>query len=366
MLSVTFNEIALKGKNKRDFERVLRENIKYDLENNLIKNKLKHFHNEIRIEFENKDDEKKAISILKNIFGITYIYKHYELEKNLKQAKSYIKKIVEDYNLKNFFLRVKRIDKSFEKTSPEIFLEFIKDLEKYNPERESENIILLKITKTSIELLYRIEKGPSGLPVGSLGKVVSLVSGGIDSPVASWLMMKRGCEVILFHVSSFDKEENKVRKLFNALKKYSSGKIDLIIKTRKDLFGNVCHSFVKDSIEDRYKCVLFKNMITEIAQEICYERGALGIVNGDNLGQVASQTLENLRATRYNIELPIYSPLITYNKEEIIKLAKKIGTYDISIEEEFTPDYIPKHPITKANLNKFLKIKKDLREKLKK
>ncbi|MCX6555076.1 MAG: tRNA 4-thiouridine(8) synthase ThiI [Candidatus Aminicenantes bacterium] len=194
-----------------------------------------------------------------------------------------------------------------------------------------------------------------GFPVGSAGKLVSLISGGIDSPVATFLMMKRGVWPVLLHFKVSEAEAAKVSRLRDRLEAFSAGrKIKLIVIPRAELFQGKFSGLFGTRLEP-YVCVLCKYLMHKKASQMVKEEGAFGIITGDNLAQVASQTLKNLLAQRRGSDCPVYSPLIAYEKIETMALARRIGTYDLSIESVpgCTP---PRNPKTGVKLERLLKV----------
>jgi thiamine biosynthesis protein ThiI len=191
-----------------------------------------------------------------------------------------------------------------------------------------------------------------GFPVGSAGKLVSLISGGIDSPVATFLMMKRGVLPVLLHFQVSEAEAAKVARLRDRLEGFSAGKkIKLIVIPREELFlGKFSGLF--STRHEPYVCVICKYLMHKKAALVVQEEGAFGIITGDNLAQVASQTLKNLMAQRRGSDCPVYSPLIAYEKIETMALARRIGTYDLSIESVAgcTPPRNPKTGVSFARL----------------
>lgn len=201
-------------------------------------------------------------------------------------------------------------------------------------------------------------QGIGGLPVGTQGKVIALVSGGIDSPVAAFLMMKRGCEVIVLHFNNYPYtggSNEKVLKIVEKLEEYSPSKLNYY----EAKYGD----YLKSCIEDapvRLTCVLCKSGMYRIAEELAKCEDALAIVDGSSLGQVASQTLPNILATRYVTQMPVLSPLIGLDKIEIENIGKKIGTFDISILPAPGCTAVPKYPETNADLDKFLEVLEEI------
>lgn len=207
-------------------------------------------------------------------------------------------------------------------------------------------------------IFHQKMEGLGGLPLGTQGKVVALLSGGIDSPVAAFLMMKRGCEVIALHFNNYPYtggSNEKVMKIIHKLEEYSPSKL----KYFEASYGD----YLKSCIEDapvRLTCVLCKTGMYKIAEKIAERDGALAIVDGSSLGQVASQTLPNLLATRYVTKMPVLSPLIGLDKIEIESIGKKIGTFDISILPAPECTAVPRYPETNADLKQFLEVLEEI------
>lgn len=195
--------------------------------------------------------------------------------------------------------------------------------------------------------------GPGGLPVGTQGKLIALLSGGIDSPVAAYMMMKRGCQITALH---FDNEPytdpkavEKVQKIVEKLREYSTG-VKLELKVVK--YGQYLQK-CRDEAE-KLTCVLCKSGMYQTAEIVAQNENALGIVDGSSVGQVASQTLPNLLATRSSVSMSILSPLIGMDKVEIENMAKKIGTYEISIIQDGGCSAVPRYPETNAEISRVL------------
>ena len=192
--------------------------------------------------------------------------------------------------------------------------------------------------------------GLGGLPVGTQGRVVSLVSSGIDSPVATFLMMKRGCSVTMVNFNNHpytSGSNEKILKIYEKLKEYSAG---AKLKLYQIDYGEYLHKCI-DEAPERMTCILCKSGMYQIAEKIAGKEKALAIIDGSSLGQVASQTLPNVLATRYSTSMPVLSPLIGLDKVEIENIAKKIGTYDISILPDSGCSAVPRYPETNAELH---------------
>lgn len=227
------------------------------------------------------------------------------------------------------------------------------------------NVILAPVDLTNPDLTIFVEirddkafifhekvKGPGGLPLGTQGKVVVLLSSGIDSPVAAYLMMKRGCEVVALHCNNDPFSGPKVTENFNLLVDqlniYAKG---TPIKKRVIDYGEYL-TVAKEKAPEKMTCVLCKSGMYRIAEKLANKIGADAIVDGSSVGQVASQTLSNILATRYGVDMPILSPLIGLDKEEITAIAKDIGTFEISKIDDGGCSAVPRYPETRADLKR--------------
>ena len=216
----------------------------------------------------------------------------------------------------------------------------------------------VEVRENKTYIFHEKIQGIGGLPVGTQGKVIALVSGGIDSPVSAFLMMKRGCEVIVLHFNNYPYtggSNAKVLKIIEKLSEYAPSKLKFLEADYGD--------YLKSCVEDapvRLTCVLCKSGMYRIAEEIAKKEEALAIIDGSSLGQVASQTLPNLLATRYVTKMPVLSPLIGLDKIEIENIGKKIGTFEISILPAPGCTAVPKYPETNADLEQFLDVLEEI------
>lgn len=352
---VRYGEISLKGRNRGRFEQQLVNDLAWFLK--------KHGHAYAKITAERGRiyiRGTKDLPELKKILGVYSYSPAIELPRNYETLK---------VEAARFFPEIKS-SSSFRVSCQRIAKDFSPD--SMGVEREIGTIISeqtgtpVKLKNPAFELhieighrhLYLFSekiRGYGGFPVGSAGKLVSLVSGGIDSPVATFLMMKRGVMPVLLHFENSASETAKVVCLRDRLEEFAAGqKLKLIVIRREELFlGKYAGLF--GSRHEPYVCVLCKYLMHKKAAEIVQAEGALGVITGDNLAQVASQTLKNLFASRSAAPFPIYSPLIAYEKSETMALARQIGTYDISISasEGCTP---PRNPKTGVPFERLLKV----------
>jgi len=264
-----------------------------------------------------------------------------------------------------FAVRVRRVDKSFPLTSHE--LERVVGQQVVAATGAPVNLnapdILLSF-RVYQDCIYQVGpkvQGVGGLPIGVAGKVLALISGGIDSPVAAWLMMKRGCFVDFVHFHAFPSNDEavveKVPKLIERLV------VPQGVTSR--LFLVPYHTFqlalLTTQVPQKLELVLFRRFMVKVANRIAKEYGFQAIVTGDNLSQVASQTLENILVLDNASDLPVFRPLLTYDKQEIIALTKQIGTYELSIQPyKDCCSLIARHPEAKAKLHEVLEVESTL------
>lgn len=215
--------------------------------------------------------------------------------------------------------------------------------------------IFVEIREDETYIFHEKIEGPGGLPLGTQGKVIVLLSSGIDSPVAAYLMMKRGCEVVALHCNNDPFAGPKVTENFSLLVDrlniYASG---TPIKKRVIDYGEYL-TVAKEKAPERMTCVLCKSGMYKIAEKLAIKIGADAIVDGSSVGQVASQTLSNILATRYGVNVPILSPLIGLDKVEITQIAKDIGTFEISEIDDGGCSAVPRYPETHADMERVSK-----------
>ena len=368
---IHYNEITLKGGNRPFFERVLVDNIKGFLEN-VKYNKIYKDGGKIIIEMNKDIDLEKIKEILENIPGISNFYfavsEEKELEKINKKTVELLKNYLQTENDKNnkiktFKIEARRSDKKFELKSPEINArvgEFVLENTKlkvdvHNPDIE----IVVDIGHKQCLIYFEKIKGIGGLPIGTAGKLVSLLSGGIDSPVASYMMMKRGAKIVFVHFKNKtinNTGDDKIKSLVKKLSRFQG---------RSKLYIIPFEEFQKEiiaKIPSKNRMIIYRRIMFKLAGMIAKKENAKGFVTGDSLSQVASQTLENIGVIYDSANLPIFPPLVGMNKQEIIDLAVKIRTYEISIlpYQDCCSFLIAKHPETKAKQEEIIKQEENL------
>jgi thiamine biosynthesis protein ThiI len=358
------SEIILKGKNRKKFERILINNIKKKIGDSLLE--IKNYGGVFLLETKNKVENR-----IQKIFGIEN-FSPVQVFSSLEEVKNYLSHL----NFKNNFnVYVQRGDKDYPLTSLQIANELKKFIqEKFNLKIEEKNPeikIFLYYKNKKFFLYFEKIKCFGGLPAGSSGKGLVLLSAGFDSPVASFLSMKRGLKIYFLHFHSYPqtKKESieKVKKIVEILNEYNLGSelyLMNILEIQKFYFLNVPQ---KDLV------IFYRRTMFRLAEKLKNELGLDVLITGENLGQVASQTVYNLKVIENSIKSLVLRPLLGFNKQEIIDLAKIIGTEKISKEpyDDCCNLFLPQKVETKAKLEKILEIEnkfieeiKDLEEKI--
>lgn len=362
-VSVSYGEIALKKDNKPFFERELKKNLKAVL--NGLNPEMVFDQSKV---FIYSDDNEEAIRRLLKVFGISYIAPQFETESNMdsiyKTAKEAVEFELNREKFNTFKVESKRADKKFPIKSPEISRlvggEILKGgfgltVDVKNPDR----IIRVDVRKNSFVSPGRI-KALGGMPVGSNGRVLSLLSGGIDSPVSSILSMKRGLQVDFIHFHSYPftskRSFQKTKELAEICAEYEPYAMLFSLNLFK------MQEAITKNCDIKYTTLLQRRSMTRLATRLAKENDRTALVTGENLGQVASQTLPGMSVVDPVSDLIILRPLITYDKNEIVELARKFGTFDKSIEpfEDCCTVFVAKHPKTNPTLEEVLEQEKKL------
>lgn len=353
LIILKYGELSTKKDNKNFFLSKLKDNINLTLQD--IPHELYYDFGRM---FIKTDEINKCIERLKNVFGIIEIIIGYQSNhKDIESIKENALMLLKNKSFKTFKINTKRSDKTYELKSPEVskiigghVLKNIPDIkvDVHNPE------LLIEIEIRKEEVLYYFDgiKGLGGYPVGTLGKGMLMLSGGIDSPVAGYLAIKRGVklEAIYFesppHTSEFAKD--KVIKLTKCLAKYNAS-----IKLHIINFTEIQEAILKN-IPHEYLITIMRRMMYRISAIIAHQNNAAILVNGESIGQVASQTLTSMRAINEVIKMPVIRPVACFDKLEIIDIAKKIDTYDISTlpYEDCCTIFVPEHPVINPSIEK--------------
>ena len=352
---IRFGELTTKGKNKKDFIRRLKENTKHALVN-FPNVKIESQHDRMFVVL-NGEDAQDVCDVLKNVFGIYSFSLAMKCEKDIdKIADIALDMIREEDETKKFKVVARRSDKSFSMNSDEInryvatrvLVNSNFKVDVHNPDIK----VQVEIRPDCAYVLSKVIMGAGGYPVGVGGKALVMLSGGIDSPVASYLTMKRGIEIECVHYASppytSERAQEKVLELARKLSGYQ-GKIKVHVVPFTDLQLEIYkHS------NEAYPITIMRRMMYRIAERIAERNNCLAIVNGESVGQVASQTLESMNTINSVISMPVLRPVVTYDKLEIIDIAKHIDTYELSIQpfEDCCTIFTPKNPVTKPTIKK--------------
>ena len=353
VLLLKFGELFLKGKNKKDFENLLMENIKAKLSS--FKYKISYTLGRIVISDYEIDDEWAIVEELKTVFGLIGVSKAVEVDTSEENIFAYASSI----SLSGTFrVNAKRADKKFplssmelERKLGEVILTHNENLkvDLHNPE----HIVYVEIRfNNKTYIYYETIKCAGGLPLGSAGKALLLLSGGIDSPVAGYLMAKRGLKLEAVHFHSYpytsEQAKEKVIELGRKLTKYCDE-----IKLHIVSFTKVQEQ-IHMNCDSEYMITIMRRIMMRVAEKICKENNLGAIITGESLGQVASQTMPSINVTNSVVSLPVFRPLIAFDKEDIIEIAKEIDTYDTSIlpYEDCCTVFLPKYPVIKPTIRR--------------
>ncbi|MBW4863782.1 MAG: tRNA 4-thiouridine(8) synthase ThiI [Paeniclostridium sp.] len=358
---VKYGEIGVKGKNRYIFENKLIKNIKSML-SPLGKFNVYKEYGRIYVDLgEFAEEYEEVLEEIKKVFGVVGVCPGIRAEKDYNKLKELALKLLDEKieeGSKSFKVTSRRGDKSLPLTSQEMskdiagFLVFnVKDRIKVDV-RNPETTIHCEYRQNHVMVYSDTVPGYGGLPVGTNGRAMSLLSGGIDSPVASWMVAKRGVEIEAIHFHSYpftsEKSQEKVRDLAQILAKYC-GKVRLhkvnILEIQKAI-GVSC--------KEEEMTIISRRFMMKIAQRVGEMRFCDALVTGESIGQVASQTIQGLTCTNAAITLPVFRPLIAMDKSEIIDIAQKIGTFETSVipEEDCCTVFSPKSPVTKPKLDR--------------
>lgn len=362
-----YAEIGIKGENRKFFEDALKQNIEKTLKANEIKHDyVKRISGRIIIKLNEEDsiDCPKTKKILENIIGVSsFSYASYS-EQDINSIKKKACEILLEQKFQTFRITTQRSNKNFSLTSQQVnetVGEFIiKETDKKVILKKPEITCFIEIVDNYTFIYLEKNRGIGGLPVGASGKSAALLSGGIDSPVASFYAMKRGSRVVFIHFHSFPytgmQSIEKVKKLAKILNKFQFNSRLYLIP-----FADIQEEILTKT-DKKNRVVLYRRFMLKIAEKIAKQENALALFTGESLGQVASQTLENISTIQNAVEIPILRPLIGFDKEEIIQKAKEIGTYEISIQphQDCCVRFIPKHPSTKTKIDQIITEEKKL------
>lgn len=350
-------ELALKGLNRRTFEDVMIKNMRRRL-SDLGAVTFTPAQSTIKIEGEDGFDLDEAVERISRVFGIAGFSRALKLDKDfdlvLEHTGSYLEQQL--LEAKTFKVAAKRSDKKFPFDSPKICLELGGKLLEQFPHLEvdvhnPELTVMVEVRDRDIFVHANQLKGAGGMPVGTAGKAALMVSGGIDSPVAGWMMAKRGVELTAIHFASppytSERAEQKVLDLLKKVARYA-GRIELTIVEFTEI-----QEAIRDKCPEDLFTIIMRRLMVLCAQRIASRSGCGALITGESLGQVASQTMGAIACTDAVADMPVFRPLIGMDKDEIISISRKIDTFDISILpfEDCCTVFTPRHPRTRPKLH---------------
>ena len=358
MFLIKYAEIGTKGKNRYVFEEIMCKRMRARLKP-LGKFEVRREYGRIFVEAFSDYDYEDVMKVLTTIFGIVGVCPVKVVEELSYEAisKAVVAHVAEEYNDKHFTFKVnaRRNNKTFPKTSMELNCDLGADLLDAYPDMTVDihkPDVFINVEVRNVTYIYsQIIPGPGGLPVGTNGKGMTLLSGGIDSPVAAYMIAKRGVEIeaVYFHAPPFTSEQarTKVIDLAKIVSKYSG-----VIKLHVVPFTDVQLAIYDNCPHDELTIIMRRYMM-RIAEHFAKEDGCLGLITGESIGQVASQTMHSLAVTNEVCTMPVFRPLIGFDKQEIVDISEKIGTYETSVlpYEDCCTIFVAKHPVTKPNLN---------------
>lgn len=369
---IKYAEIGVKGKNRYLFEDALANQIKYALKKCDGEFQVRKTQGRIYVDAMTDFDFEDTVEHLQRVFGISAIcpvvYVEDEgFEKLCQDVIAFLDSVYPDKN-KTFKVNARRARKNYPKDSMTINMDLGEAILNAFPEMHvnvhKPEIMLNVEIREKIYIYSETIPGPGGMPVGTGGKAMLLLSGGIDSPVAGYMIAKRGVKIdaVYFNAPPYTSEraKQKVIDLAKIVSRYT-GPIYLHIINFTDIQLYIYEKCPHDELT-----IIMRRYMMKIAEKIAQETECLGLITGESIGQVASQTMQSLAATNEVCELPVYRPLIAFDKLDIIDISEKIGTYETSIlpYEDCCTIFVAKHPVTKPNLKIIKRHEENLAEKI--
>ena len=363
VLLLKFGELFLKGKNRHDFIKLLKNNINKKLKDFAFR--LTETQGRLVISSYNENDEDEIVEKLKQVFGLIGVSKAVEIDTSLKNIEDFVKSI--DFSsYKTFKVESKRADKRFELKSMElnahlgeVILNSNKNIkvDLYNPDV----VVNVEVRVNGKTYVYtKLEKCAGGLPLGSAGKALLLLSGGIDSPVAGYMMSKRGLRLEAVHFHSYPYTSVQAKEKVIELAKQISCYCDEI-KLHIISFTTIQEQ-IHRHCDEEYMITIMRRIMMRIAERLCKKNELGAIVTGESLGQVASQTMQSMNVTNSVVTLPVFRPVLAFDKEQIMDIAREIKTYDTSIlpYEDCCTVFLPKNPVIKPTIERAVKNEQNL------
>nr|WP_026476100.1 tRNA uracil 4-sulfurtransferase ThiI [Alkaliphilus transvaalensis] len=366
VIVIRYGEIMLKGANKRFFEDKLVAHIRHAI-SDLGKPKVYKAHSRIYVDVDHYDED-QLIERIKRVFGVALISTAKRFEVDLERIKEValeeLKERIKLDGAKTFKVESKRVDKKFPLQS----LELSREIGGYLLKNEDNISVDVHNPDTRIYVEVRDQAyvfsnkvmGLGGLPVGSNGKALLLLSGGIDSPVAGWMVGKRGVEIAAIHFHSYPFTSERAKEKVMDLAKIISGYVGQFKLYSINLLP--IQKEINEKCPEEEMTILSRRFMMKIAERVAEKIKANGLITGESLGQVASQTIESLHVTNSAVSMPVFRPLIAMDKVDIIEIARKIDTFETSILpfEDCCTVFLPKRPTTKPRLDKILRSESNL------
>ena len=369
---IKYGEIGIKGKNRYLFEDALVRQVRFALKD--VDGEFQVYKSQARIYVDCGEDYdyEDAVEHLTRVFGIVGICPVVRMEdQGFEQLKkdvvAYMDEAYPDKNL-TFKVEARRARKSYPKNSMEINCDLGEAVLDAFPETKVDvhhpDVMLNVEIRREIYVYSQIIPGAGGMPVGTNGKAMLLLSGGIDSPVAGYMISKRGVQIeaTYFHAPPYTSEraKQKVVDLAKIVSRYA-GPVKLHVVNFTDI-----QLYIYDQCPHDELTIIMRRYMMRIAEYFAKKDGCLGLITGESIGQVASQTMQSLAATNDVCTLPVYRPVIGYDKQEIVNIAEKIGTYETSIQpfEDCCTIFVAKHPVTKPNVEVIRRSEEHLSEKI--
>ena len=367
-----YGEIGIKGKNRYLFEDALVRQIRFALKDVDGQFDVHKSQARIYVDCEGDYDYEDTVEHLKRVFGIVGIcpvvrMEDQGFEKLKEDVVSYMDEMYPDKNL-TFKVEARRARKTYPKTSMEINCDLGEVILEAFPETKVDvhhpDVMLNVEIRNEIYVYSQIIPGAGGMPVGTNGKAMLLLSGGIDSPVAGYMISKRGVgiEATYFHAPPYTSEraKQKVVDLARIVSRYS-GPVKLHVVNFTDI-----QLYIYDQCPHDELTIIMRRYMMRIAEHFAKKDGCLGLITGESIGQVASQTMQSLAATNDVCTVPVYRPVIGFDKQEIVDIAEKIGTYETSIQpfEDCCTIFVAKHPVTKPNVEVIRRSEEKVAEKI--
>lgn len=369
---IKYAEIGTKGKNRFMFEDALIKQIRFALREVDGSFEVTKESGRIYVTAEGDYDYDDTIEALKRVFGIADICPMVQIDdrdyENLKKhVVEYMDKVYPDKNL-TFKVVARRGDKRYPVSSDQINRDMgeaiLEAFPQMRVDMHNPDVLLRVEIRQKVNIFSLMIPGPGGMPVGTNGKAMLLLSGGIDSPVAGYMIAKRGVKIdaVYFHAPPYtsDRAKQKVVDLAKLVARYS-GPMDLHVVNFTDI-----QLYIYEKCPHEELTIIMRRYMMRIAQAIAEKNGAIGLITGESIGQVASQTLQSLAATNEVCTMPVYRPVIGFDKQEIVDVSEKIGTYETSIQpfEDCCTIFVAKHPVTKPNINVIRNSERHLEEKI--